>query len=210
MSKKATIDLSENGPFIVKGLRKFTNSSGESIEVKDTIALCRCGGSENKPFCDGTHSRIGFSGERENNRDLHKEKTYEGKDITINDNRTICSHSAECVKNLNKVFDVNRKPWISPDNAKTEQIADIVRKCPSGALSYTIDGKQVRNFDREEEITVSRNGPYNVKGGIILNIPEELQPPASEHFTLCRCGASGNKPYCDGSHSVINFVDETN
>ena len=210
MSEKATIDISGNGPFIVTGLGSLKNSKGESIECKEKLALCRCGGSSNKPFCDGTHSKNGFSGERLSDNDIHRERSYQGKDITVNDNRTICSHSAECVKNLNKVFNSDRKPWISPDNATPEEIMNVIKKCPSGALSYTINGKQVRNFDRDQEIIISRNGPYNVKGGIQLNIDDDQKPPASEHFTLCRCGASKNKPYCDGSHSEINFKDDNN
>lgn len=210
MSDKAAIDISENGPFIVKGLGKFRNSRGELIESKEKMALCRCGGSSNKPFCDGTHSKIGFSGKRENTADLHGEKSYEGSEITVNDNRVICSHSAECVNNLKTVFDVNKKPWIQPDNASAEEITEVIRKCPSGALSYTIGGKTVRNFDREQEITISKNGPYNVRGGVVLNVDQDLQPPSKEHYALCRCGASKNKPYCDGSHSDINFTDEQN
>jgi len=210
MSEKITIDISDNGPFIITGLEKLRNSRGEMIECKEKMALCRCGGSSNKPFCDGTHSKNGFSGERMSEKNIHNERSYEGKDITINDNRTICSHSAECVKNLNKVFDTDKKPWITPDNATAEEIMKVIKRCPSGALSYTVSGRQVRNFDREKEITVSKNGPYNVKGGIHLNVEKELQPPASEHFALCRCGASKNKPYCDGSHSGINFTDESN
>ncbi len=210
MSDKTVIDISENGPFIVKGLRKFKNSKGDQIEVDEKIALCRCGRSSNKPFCDGTHSKIGFTGEKEKDVSTHREKSYEGKEITINDNRAICSHSEECVNNLNSVFDTNKKPWIDPDKATAEEIMKVIKRCPSGALSYTIGGKTVRNFDRDAAITISRNGPYNVVGGIELNISDELQPPASEHYTLCRCGASGNKPYCDGSHSDIGFTDENN
>lgn len=210
MSEKAAIDISENGPFIVNGLKKFKNSKGEQIEAGEKMALCRCGGSSNKPFCDGTHSKIGFSGEREKSGGIHKERAYEGKEITINDNRTICSHSMQCVNNLNSVFDINKQPWIDPDKARAKEIMEVIKKCPSGALSYTIGGKTVRNFDREQEITISKDGPYNIRGGVVLNVGDELQPPAKEHYALCRCGASKNKPYCDGSHSEIDFKDEEN
>lgn len=205
MRKDAKIDISQNGPFLVEGLKKLNDSDGNYIYTKEKIALCRCGASSNKPFCDGTHSRIGFSGERETDKDLYSEKSYEGKDITVHDNRTICSHSAECVNNLGSVFDVGRKPWIEPDNASAEKIKEVVKKCPSGALSYTAGGKKVVNFDRAPGITVVKNGPYNITGGIKLIIEDGLKPPASEHYSLCRCGASKNKPYCDGSHSDIGF-----
>lgn len=210
MSKKATIDISENGPFIINGLKTFRNSKGEQIEVKEKMALCRCGGSSNKPFCDGTHSKTGFTGQREKDINMHREKSYDGKEVTINDNRAICSHAAECVNNLNSVFDTNKKPWIAPDKAPAEEIMKVIKKCPSGALSYTVGGKTIRNFDRDEEIVISKDGPYNVVGRIRLNIGDDLQPPASEHYALCRCGASKNKPYCDGSHSETGFKDEDN
>lgn len=204
------IDVLDDGPFIVDNLPRLSNSEGKLIEVDDKVALCRCGASGNKPFCDGSHKDIGYSGKREIEKPLHNEKAYEGKEITIHDNRTICSHAGECVSNLNSVFDVNKKPWISPDNASKDEIINVVKKCPSGALSYSLNEKQTRDFNRSPEIQIAKDGPYNVVGNIPISLSDDLQPPAKEHYSLCRCGASKNKPYCDGSHSDINFKDEKN
>ncbi len=204
------IDVLKDGPFIVDNLPKLSNSKGSSLEIDDKIALCRCGASKNKPFCDGSHKDVGFSGERESNSSLNKERAYEGKEITIHDNRTICCHAGECVSNLGSVFDVNNDPWINPDKATVEEVKSVIKKCPSGALSYSINDAQTRNFERSAEITIDKNGPYNVVGNIKIDVSDELQPPAKEHYSLCRCGASKNKPYCDGSHADISFVDKDN
>jgi uncharacterized Fe-S cluster protein YjdI len=74
-----------------------------------------------------------------------KRKSYVGKIITIHDNRRICSHAAECVNNLPSVFKLNSRPWIDPGAAEVEEIADTIKKCPSGALSYSINGIEYRD-----------------------------------------------------------------
>lgn len=204
------IEVLDDGPFIVSNLPRLSNSKGKNIEVDDKIALCRCGASANKPFCDGTHKKIEYSGKRETEKPLHAEKAYEGKNITVHDNRTICSHAAECVSNLNSVFDVERRPWISPDNAATDEVIDVVKKCPSGALSYTLNGNHIRDFEGVPEIKITKNGPYNVVGNIAISLPDDMNPPSKEHYSLCRCGKSRNKPYCDGTHSDVKFRDENN
>ena len=210
MSGNVKIDVLDDGPLLVDNLNTLTNSKGEVLEVDDKIALCRCGQSSNKPFCDGTHKKVGFSGLRESDAPLTKERSYEGKEITVHDNRTICSHAAECVSNLSPVFDLNARPWINPDNATAEEVMDVIKKCPSGALSYSVNDVHTRDFEREPEINITRNGPYYAVGSIELNVPGDLNPPSNEHYSLCRCGASKNKPYCDGSHREVDFKDDNN
>ena len=90
---KTTIDIMEDGPFIVDNLDVLENSKGEKIESKKKIALCRCGASENKPFCDGTHSKVDFTGKREAKIKLDKEKVYEGRDISVFYNISLCYHA---------------------------------------------------------------------------------------------------------------------
>lgn len=203
-----TIQPTENGSLAVTGLENFRNSRGEALPTKAKIFLCRCGGSSNKPFCDGSHKRNGFSDARESSAPLDKERAYAGQQITVHDNRAICSHSQRCVKELAAVFNNKSRPWVNPDGASPEEIIALVKKCPSGALSYSIAGKQQRNFEREPQITISKNGPYHISGEIVLQ--HDLQPPATEHYSLCRCGASKNKPFCDGSHHQSGFQDDQN
>jgi len=205
-----TIEIMENGPLIVTGLKNFQNSKGENLSPKDRIALCRCGESANKPYCDGSHTAAKFLGKREVDRPLTKEKVYEGKEISIHDNRVICCHAAECVEQLSSVFRLEERPWIDPDGAELEETIQVIEKCPSGALSYTINQVHHSEQDREPAIQIAENGPYNVSGSVALKVEEELQPPIKEHFSLCRCGASKNKPFCDGAHRDINFEDEDN
>ncbi len=204
------IEIMEDGPLIVKGLGTLKNSKGDELEIDKVVALCRCGDSSNKPFCDGTHKKVSFSGKREIDKPLNKEREYEGAEIDVYDNRVICSHAGECVSNLPSVFRLGERPWIAPDNAGVDEVVSVVKKCPSGALSYSIEGKHERDFDHSPQISIAKNGPYNVAGNIEIKIEESLQPPSKEHFALCRCGASKNKPYCDGSHSDAGFKDEDN
>lgn len=208
--KKPTIECSADGPYIVRGLEKLHNSRGEPITTKRTIALCRCGGSASKPFCDGTHSTIGFSGKKLTDGSRDKRKTYQGKKITIHDNRGICSHAGLCTDNLASVFRMNSKPWIDPDGADVEAIIETIKKCPSGALSYSIEEVEHRDQEREPMIAVSKDGPYHVSGAIEFKDQPRGEGASEEHYTLCRCGASKNKPFCDGSHWQIKFTDEKN
>jgi len=214
-----------NGPYYLindmqpKVVDNFKNFKGEPLSTTIGIALCRCGASKNKPFCDGTHSVIRFSSKnmtlKENDTikksSKDKRRDYPGKEITIHDNRKICSHAAECVNNLPSVFKLGSRPWINADGSNMQEIINTVRKCPSGALSYSIDGVEYR--DPEEQriptVTVLKNGPYHITGGVEL-ISENMEfgdGASKEHYTLCRCGASENKPFCDGTHKSINFKD---
>lgn len=211
-----------NGPYYLindmepKIIENLQNSKGEPLSTIRGVSLCRCGASKNKPFCDGTHGTIGFSSENKDNASEQtikdKRKNYVGKGITIHDNRKICSHAAECVNNLPSVFKLNARPWINPDAAETkEEIVNTIKKCPSGALSYSIDGIEYRDHNETKPIiTVSKGGPYHITGGIDL-IGDNIQwaeGASKEHYVLCRCGASNNKPFCDGMHRLINFNDD--
>ncbi len=209
-NERPTITCSENGPYIVERLERLRNSKGETLPTKATIALCRCGRSSKKPFCDGTHAKTGFSSECQSDKDIHRRDDYVGKHITIHDNRTTCSHAGYCSDRLTSVFHLGKEPWIDPDGADVDAIIETIRQCPSGALSYSIGAVEYRDQDREAVITVSKDGPYHVTGGIEIEDVSGLQPSSREHYALCRCGASKNKPFCDGSHWYVKFKDEKN
>ena len=192
-------------PFIVRELECFKDSQGKDLEVQYEMSLCRCGASKSKPYCDGSHSTIGFVAEKSPDRVPDRAKEYTGKEITIVDNRGVCSHDQSCVNGLPSVFDRHRRPWINPDGATVKEIIVTIEKCPSGALSYKIGGQHHKDLDREPAIIVSRNGPLHVVGGIELKDDLESKPESEEHYTLCRCGQSKNKPFCDGTHLDIDF-----
>ena len=200
-----TIDVPENGPFLVKNIKKLTDAHNQPIEMaKDVIALCRCGASKNKPFCDGTHSDIGFTGAKERT-ETYETKTFEGKELTVIDSIGICCHAGACVHGAPSTFfrwDGDER-ISEPDNEEKQQIIDTIRQCPSGSLAYMLDGKLQDEFFSEAEVFVSEDGPLHVRGGVELN--DDGKPVSSNHYTLCRCGASQNKPYCDGAHKEAGF-----
>ena len=202
-----TISCRANGPYLVKGLSTFTNSRGDAIATEDTMALCRCGGSANKPFCDGTHGKIGFEDAKKDDRTKDERRSYVGKAITIHDNRGICAHAGACTDNLSSVWRMGEEPWIDPDGADVAQIIATIEACPSGALSYTIDEVEHRDGDNAPAIRLSKNGPYVVTGKVTLEDVDFGEGASREHFALCRCGASRNKPFCDGSHWDASFED---
>jgi len=219
LNEKPKIMPITNGPFylinsqVPEKIENLRNSRGEPISKITSVALCRCGGSKNKPFCDGTHSSLGFSSENKNPpQTIDKRKDYVGKKITVHDNRRICSHSAECIRNLESVFNLGERPWINPDGASYESVIETVKKCPSGALSYSVDGIEHRDqTGRKPVVIVEKNGPYRVEGGIeLVGISSGAEGSSREHYTLCRCGASNNKPFCDGTHLQIRFKDDKN
>ena len=207
---RPSIEPTPHGPYLVRNLDDFRDSKGKAVKTEPEMYLCRCGGSANKPFCDGTHARIGFCGDKADYRVRDRVDDYVGQGISIHDNRGVCAHSGYCTDNSPDVFDVEKKPWIEPGAASPDTIAETIRKCPSGALSYTMDGVLYKDQDRDPAVIISRNGPHYVVGGIELEDDAGSKPESREHYTLCRCGASKNKPFCDGAHWHINFTDDKN
>ena len=210
-----SIQASRNGPYLVTNAETLLTWQGERIPARPQMALCRCGGSSIKPFCDGTHARIGFTGQKESDRVPDRRDTYAGTAITVLDNRGICAHSGFCTDRLAAVFRLGQEPFVDPNGARMDEIIRAVRACPSGALSYAFDGREAReqvDQDRPPAIEVSRDGPYRVTGGIPLkdwqgNDEPRNQGASLEHYSLCRCGHSQNKPFCSGMHWYVNFHD---
>ena len=214
--EKPKIACLPNGPYYLlndmtpKTIPNIQTSNGEPCSTITGVALCRCGGSNNKPFCDGTHGKNGFSDERLADGSLDKRTDYVGKKITIHDNRGICAHAGYCTDNLAAVFRLKKEPWIDPDGAGVDEIIETIKKCPSGALSYTVENVEHRDQDRQPMVTVTKDGPYSITGRIELLEHTLGEGASTEHYTLCRCGASKNKPLCDGSHWSIGFKDDKN
>ncbi|HEV3087904.1 MAG TPA: ferritin-like domain-containing protein, partial [Candidatus Elarobacter sp.] len=183
-----TIQPEHNGPYLVSNVPLLTNSKGETLPVRTEMALCRCGHSRMKPFCDGSHAHVNFSSAKSPERTPDRRVDYAGREVTIHDNRGTCCHSGNCSDHLPSVFKNGQEPWIDPNGASAQEIIDIVRACPSGALSCSRDGVEYRDVERAPLIYVSKDGPYHVQGGIKLS-GETLNEGASpEHYALCRCG----------------------
>ena len=206
---KSTITPMLNGPYVIKNLNHFTNQN-EKIETKETMTLCRCGASNNKPFCDGEHLKIGFTSEKHNDHVEDKRQSYKGKNITIHDNRGICAHAGYCTGELAAVFRFEEGQGIDPDSASVDEIIAIIEKCPSGALNYSIDDEEHIELKGELKVFIAPNGPYVVSGECELLDTTWCEGALHNQFTLCRCGGSKNKPFCDGTHWYINFTDDKN
>jgi CDGSH-type Zn-finger protein len=197
----------KNGPFQVKNLTDLKRENGETIGTKPLMILCRCGGSSNKPFCDNTHSKIGFTDEKEADREPDRMDNYQGRVLTIHDNRGVCAHRGYCTDNAPKVFLMDTEPWVDPDGMEPDEACAVIDTCPSGALSFTRDGVLHKDHDRKPEIIVMNNGPYDVVGGPEFIDPDGDKPESKEHYTLCRCGKSKNMPFCNGQHWNVEFKD---
>lgn len=195
---KFTIEPRPNGPLVLKGVRTIRGEAGEALQVKPVTVLCRCGHSRNKPYCDGSHKVVGFRSDDETTpagRD--RVISYDGADVTVTYNPRLCSHAAECSRLAGRVFNANEKPWVQPDRGSRAEIEAVVAACPSGALALA--GRAHRLPEGRADVQVERNGPYWVLGATIdAPVPGEGSCPGK--FVLCRCGLSGNKPYCDGTH----------
>ena len=209
MDEKPCITCVPNGPYKLAGSTQLRRSSGHRYDSAAGVALCRCGGSTNKPFCDGTHTKNGFTDVNLADPAQNRRKAYIGQRITIYDNRALCAHAAFCTDELAAVFRHKDDPWIVPDAASVAEVVRVIAKCPSGALSYAIEGAEAKPAARAPMVTITDNGPYAITGAIRLEDVTMGEGASPEHYTLCRCGASKNKPFCDGSHWDAGFKDPT-
>ncbi len=136
------------------------------------------------------------------------EKHYANEDITVVWKPDACIHSALCWKGLLSVFDPRKRPWINLEGSETDAIIAQVDKCPSGALSWFRNGDQAtrpEEIDVETVVEATPNGPLMVYGNIRVKDASGNETVKHKVTAFCRCGASSNKPYCDGSHRKVGF-----
>ncbi|MGX9356851.1 CDGSH iron-sulfur domain-containing protein [Roseobacteraceae bacterium S113] len=132
---------------------------------------------------------------------MAKAKTYRGDAIEIDFEMSKCIHARNCFLKLPQVFDPAQRPWVSPDAAPVEEIAAMIRTCPSGALTFRrTDGGTEEAATPINRVAVLENGPLTVQGDL------EIDGEAAKRATLCRCGKSQNKPYCDYAHVDAAFA----
>ena len=135
-------------------------------------------------------------------------KEYTNGDLTIVWKPKLCIHAAECVKALPQVYNPNEKPWIKAENASPEELMAQIKTCPSGALTYRLKGEdqgEQNTGNGIAKVEVMKNGPLLVHGPLNMNSDKGEQQLNNKVSAFCRCGASANKPFCDGSHSKIGF-----
>ncbi|HSS92900.1 MAG TPA: (4Fe-4S)-binding protein [Candidatus Dormibacteraeota bacterium] len=132
-------------------------------------------------------------------------KVYRGQDIEVSFDLDICIHVAECLRGQPRVFQLNRRPWALPDMAAADEVAEVIKRCPSGALLYRrLDDGPQEEPDKRTTITPMRNGPLLVSGPIEVR-REDGTVETLPRATLCRCGESQHKPFCDNRHIAIGF-----
>jgi CDGSH-type Zn-finger protein/uncharacterized Fe-S cluster protein YjdI len=123
-----------------------------------------------------------------------KIKTYHGKHIDVSFDASRCSHGGDCLKNLPSVFNLKARPWINLEDCETQDVIGAVRQCPSGALQIH------ESADTSVSMKVVRGGPLNIRGNLVLKSEFKDAGTNLPRVSLCRCGLSKNKPFCDASH----------
>lgn len=216
------ITVFKNGPYMVTGrvpLMTWEICKDEDTErliwrevkkypIRNRYALCRCGHSGNKPFCDGTHSKIHFDGTESGDFAPFSEGTnvITGSLLTLIDNKHLCVHAGFCTQ-AGKIWNLVQQP----ENSEARDIAiEEASNCPSGRL-VIIDNATGKTIEPELEKSIvvveglhqGEHGPLWVRGGIPIKSADGKQYEIRNRVTLCRCGKSRNKPFCDGSHAEI-------
>lgn len=131
---------------------------------------------------------------------------YKNDDITVFWKPKTCIHATHCWKNLIQVFNPKNRPWVNMDGATTERIKKQVEECPSGALSYESNNKEdLQEAFTETKVEAMENGPLLIYGTLHVTNSDGSSAIKNKTTAFCRCGASNNKPYCDGAHIAANF-----
>lgn len=220
----AYIEVTEQGPYLVHGnIEVFQetmvpDAEGASWDYqkgavkhcdKDPTALCRCGGSHNAPCCDGSHEKFDWDGKEtaafapiEDNA-----AAIEGPNLTLLDNEEYCAYARFC--------DARGRIWNLVQNGDEESDELAIREafhCPAGCLMMynNLSGERLEpELDREigalEDPALGCSGPLYVKGGIRIQSQSGKSYQIRNRQTLCRCGQSSNKPFCDGSHATVRY-----
>ncbi len=204
------IRVLDGGPYRVEGGVPLLDHEGTGIEAPPAYSLCRCGGSKNKPFCDGSHKSNNFNGQEFASKDTASDRaeSFVGEGITIHDDKSRCAHAGVCTDDLPQVFRLGVEPWTDPNAAGADEIARVISLCPSGSLSYSLPGSpEPVEHPEGPSIMVAKDAPLAVRGVQVVAGDGEAYD-ARERQTLCRCGGSRNKPFCDGAHWYMGFKHE--
>lgn len=133
---------------------------------------------------------------------------YPGETIDVQWHGHLCIHVGECGRAKGELFTSGRKPWCQPDLVSDEEVEDVIKRCPTGALSFKYkDGSRKEEADPNNTVHVAYNGPLYFKGDLAIDADTSDAPGLAFRAALCRCGQSKNKPYCDNSHEAAGFKD---
>lgn len=212
MTDLPKITPAPDGPLIVENPPNLNGAVEADLSGRPKVALCRCGASANKPFCDGAHAKIGFDGSPDHSRLRNTPVDYSGEvdgvAVTISYTPVLCTHAAQCQARAAAVFDPRRTPWIQPENGTLDAIFDVISACPSGALRVAVGDQPPRHVTTGDvAIAVEKDGPYHVTN-VALAAEFNGVGASRAKYSLCRCGLSKNKPFCDGTHHGAAWSDE--
>jgi CDGSH-type Zn-finger protein len=214
------IKVTKDGPYLVSGGLPLneqwivTNAEGDSLEYRagkkfptqPQYALCRCGQSANKPFCDGTHAKVRFDGTETASHEpyVRQAKTIDGPTLRLTDQENLCAFARFC--------DPKGKIWnlVKQDTAEAREIVKHeAAHCPAGRLviwdkrtGKAIEPKFTLSLGLIEDTEKKVGGPIWVRGGVPVVSAEGKTYEIRNRLTLCRCGSSTNKPFCDGAHAA--------
>ncbi|EXJ15345.1 CDGSH iron-sulfur domain-containing protein [Imhoffiella purpurea] len=132
---------------------------------------------------------------------------FRGDEIEVTWDGRLCIHVAECGKAKGDLFVAGREPWCKPDAATKAEVREVVERCPSGALTYRDRSGEPEAAPAENRLVVASDGPYYLTGDLEIEGAPDDMPGVRTRAALCRCGASRNKPFCDGSHEAAGFRD---
>jgi CDGSH-type Zn-finger protein len=221
---KARVDVSRNGPYVVSGHIPLaeqiivTDAEGGSdawqegtpVPVQETYALCRCGQSKSPPFCDGTHAKVKFDGTETASREpyLNQAQAFDGPALALLDATNLCAFGRFC--------DPHGKVWNqvaqTDDPAIRAMFIRQVENCPAGRLvawdkaaDQPIEPALPLSIGLIEDPAEQCSGPLWLRGGLTLVASDGFTYEVRNRVTVCRCGASRNKPFCDGTHATIKF-----
>jgi CDGSH-type Zn-finger protein len=221
------ITITENGPYLVEGdvplanQHIVTNEEGESLDWREgdaiphahKYALCRCGSSSTKPFCDGTHKRKGFDGTETASREPYAKQAgrTDGPTMVLDDAESLCANARFC--------DAHGQVWNlvqrSDDPRAAKLTAHEAGACPGGRLVaiHRTSGQPIEphfapSIGLVQDTAQGVSGPLWVRGSIPVTSSDGHAYEVRNRVALCRCGASSNKPFCDGSHVTARFNDQ--
>jgi len=216
----AKIEVTKDGPYLVSGELPLseqwvvTNAEGESLDYREgkkypaqkQYALCRCGRSANKPFCDGTHLKVRFDGTETASHEpyLKQAKTIEGPTMLLTDQENLCAFARFC--------DPKGHVWnlVQQNNPEAQELAkQEAGHCPAGRLvvwdkktGKPIEPKFEPSLGLIEDTEKKVRGPIWVRGGVPVISADGKTYEIRNRLTLCRCGKSDNKPFCNGAHAA--------
>ena len=223
MGDETRVVVRKDGPYVVEGdvrlLRTeilqtehgepYDWAEGPDFQTSEgTYELCRCGASERKPFCDGACERTGFDGTETADRGpiAARREPWEGETVVLYDDRSLCTHAGFCTNLKTTVWALAEE---SGDDEAYGEFVGMVHRCPSGRLSFSRTEAPDTDVEPgfEVSIGVEPDASYWLRGGIPVVSEDGQSYEVRNRQTLCRCGFSHNKPFCDGSHKHKGFVD---